>query len=637
MKNLFTLLLFSLLTNICFSQQNIDSLILDALNKKETNYFKLKKHFKKVRFTANQINSLLEKSKEGNYVLGEIYAKNSQGLLYRDLKEYDKAIEVYSKSLVKAKDISNIDAEIVTLNQIGVIYKREDKVRQALNYFQESLELISKINAPTNNIKTSKSIAVNCIGDIYLELKQYERALDKFNESIAIDKEIDDKVGLAISYQNIGYAYESLNKLDLALDNYQKSLRYNTINEDILGQGLSNNSIANILIKKGNYEEAYKFITKAVVSLEKNGKKDYLIEVYDTLASVLIKVNKNDEAERYLNKALKIGEENNMLSSLSMIYKHFSELNLKKGNNKVALDFYKKAIELDKKSFEAKNNRYINSLISKYDSEVSSNKLKHLAKETEIAKLKLLRNRNILIIALVSIALFGVLLYSIYRQRLLKNDKQILLLEQDALRIQMNPHFVFNALNSIKLYIINNEQKNAVRYLNKFAKLVRNILESSTVKEVSLEEELKTMDLYMSIENIRFSNEISYQEKINSNLNLGVIKIPPLVLQPFLENAIWHGLSSKKGSKKVNLSVDKLSDEFIQIDIVDNGVGREEAFRIKSGKSLNRKSIGIDLTKERLHNFSAQFQSSYSLTYTDLLDVDGNPKGTKVSIKIPIV
>jgi sensor histidine kinase YesM len=120
-------------------------------------------------------------------------------------------------------------------------------------------------------------------------------------------------------------------------------------------------------------------------------------------------------------------------------------------------------------------------------------------------------------------------------------------------------------------------------------------------------------------------------------LSSETIKVPPLILQPFLENSIWHGLSSKKGEKKVQLSVNKISDEFIQINIEDNGIGRKQAFIIKSNKSLNRKSIGIDLTKERLKNFSTQFQNNYSLVYTDLVDESGDVEGTRVSLKIPII
>ncbi len=123
------------------------------------------------------------------------------------------------------------------------------------------------------------------------------------------------------------------------------------------------------------------------------------------------------------------------------------------------------------------------------------------------------------------------------------------------LRSQMNPHFIFNSLNSIKLYIINNEKENAVYYLNKFSKLIRKILMASKEKEITLAEELETMDLYMNIENIRFSNEINYKTNISPDIDLQAIKVPSLILQPFLENALWHGLSSKKDNKNINLEI----------------------------------------------------------------------------------
>ncbi|WP_275315077.1 tetratricopeptide repeat-containing sensor histidine kinase [Tenacibaculum bernardetii] len=637
MKFFLVTILFFLTTITCLSQNNVDSLITGALLKKETSYFKLQQHFKRARFTDNQIKNLLEESKKSNYVIGEIFAKKVEGRLFRNITEYDKAVESYNEALRLAKEIESKEAEIVILNQLGVVYRRQDKIRSALNNHQAALEIVTQIESPNEDIKKSNSITINSIGNIYLALKQYGRALEKFNQSILIQDSLDDKRGLAINHQNIGYAYKNIGDLDLALENYQKSLRYNTLNNDKLGKVICHNSIADVLIQKGKYNEAYQYIAEVVASAEEISNRYYLSEVYNTYGWVSIKLNKDEDAEDYLERALKIGLENNILSSLTLSYAHLSELNQKKENYKKALEYYHKSIDVERRTYNNKNVRYVNSLIDRYDSEVNTNKIKDLAKENEITKLKLLRNRNILIIALVSIALFGVLLYSIYRQRLLKNDKQILLLEQDALRIQMNPHFVFNALNSIKLYIINNEQKNAVRYLNKFSKLIRSILESSTVKEVNLAEELKTMTLYMSIENIRFSNAIVYEEKISSIVNLEVIKIPPLILQPFLENAIWHGLSSKKGDKKVVLSVEKISDEFVQIDIVDNGIGRKEAFRIKSNKTLNRKSIGIDLTKERLMNFSSQFQNDYSLVYVDLLDESGNVKGTKVSLKLPLI
>ena len=123
---------------------------------------------------------------------------------------------------------------------------------------------------------------------------------------------------------------------------------------------------------------------------------------------------------------------------------------------------------------------------------------------------------------------------------------------------------------------------------------------------------------------------------VDEDLDLSSIKVPPLVLQPFLENALWHGLSSKKGDKKIVLSVFKPSEDFIQIDIEDNGIGRTASAKIKSKKIINRKSIGIELTKERLQNFIKDFENPFSLIFNDLFDEEKNPKGTKVALKIPI-
>ncbi|MCB0446110.1 MAG: histidine kinase, partial [Gelidibacter sp.] len=199
----------------------------------------------------------------------------------------------------------------------------------------------------------------------------------------------------------------------------------------------------------------------------------------------------------------------------------------------------------------------------------------------------------------------------------------------------MNPHFIFNSLNSIKLYIINNEKENAVYYLNKFSKLIRKILIASTEKEMSLEEELETMQLYMNIENIRFSNEIDFTINVDKIINTASIKVPSLILQPFLENALWHGLSSKKEDKKIVLSVSKTSEDFVTISITDNGIGRKESERINKNKILKRKSVGIDITKARLSNFSKRYTSDYKLIIEDLYDDNGSPIGTKVIVNIP--
>ena len=142
------------------------------------------------------------------------------------------------------------------------------------------------------------------------------------------------------------------------------------------------------------------------------------------------------------------------------------------------------------------------------------------------------------------------------------------------------------------------------------------------------------MQLYINIENIRFANEINYTVKIDDNLDIDSVKVPSLILQPFLENALWHGLSTKKGEKNLSLEIENGSSHFIIIKITDNGVGRKTSGEIKAKKSLNRKSVGISLTKERLENFSKQYTSNYKLEIIDLYNNE-EPKGTQVVLKIP--
>ncbi|MUP45434.1 hypothetical protein E0K83_06705 [Gramella sp. BOM4] len=215
-------------------------------------------------------------------------------------------------------------------------------------------------------------------------------------------------------------------------------------------------------------------------------------------------------------------------------------------------------------------------------------------------------------------------------------EKEMAELKISALKNQMNPHFIFNSLNAIKLYIIDNDIDNAVFYLNKFSKLIRRILASTRIKQISLSEEIEIVKLYLSIENIRFQNEINYSVEIGEEVNTDTIQIPSLILQPFLENSIWHGLPGRKGEKIIKLKISKENEQFLLICIEDNGIGREAAQKIKKNKLHKRESLGIKITKERLKSFFRNSTNNYKLEFIDLKDETGKPKGTKVLLKIPL-
>ncbi len=215
-------------------------------------------------------------------------------------------------------------------------------------------------------------------------------------------------------------------------------------------------------------------------------------------------------------------------------------------------------------------------------------------------------------------------------------EKELIELKMASLRSQMNPHFIFNSLNAIKLYIIDNEKENAVYYLNKFSKLIRKILATTREKEITLADEIETLKLYIDIENIRFSNEIQSFISIDKTLNINTIQIPSLILQPFIENAIWHGLSPQKGLKKIDIDFEKEENTHLKITIADTGIGRKKSNEINNQKIHKKDSIGIKLTEERLNNFCKSFENDFSLGFIDLFDDTQASLGTKVILQIPL-
>jgi LytS/YehU family sensor histidine kinase len=579
---------------------------------------------------------LVKKSKENSYFQGELYGYNSLGRHFRDLSLFDKSIDKYKKALVISRKTKDTISEVKILNAIGSVYRRQDDVRNALNYHQEALEKAINIKNPKIDIKESISNAQNSIGNIYLSLKQYKLALNEFKKSIVIQISLNHQLGLAINYKNIGNAYEELGNIDAALKNYHLSLNYNNQINSKIGKIICGYSIANVLIKDKKYTQALTTVDTVLQLAIKEKDKYYLSNTYNTLGLAQLNLNKLQAAKENLETALNIATKFNIHTIIVKANENLSFLYAKKENYQKAYFYFKKAKDEDAKTLNERNLAYVNELITKYDKQRSENQIKDLAKKNQIAQLQITKNRTLWIIAFSVFMLIAVVVFSIDKQKGLKNEKKVLSLKQDALRSQMNPHFMFNALNSIKLYIIKNNQKKATSYLNKFSKFMRKILEASDLQETSLKEEIETMKLYLSLENIRFSNEISFNVKTDSSLNLETIKIPPLVLQPFLENSIWHGLSSSKKRKKITIFIQKISSEYVLINIEDNGIGRKASTKIKAKKHINRKSIGISLTKDRLTNFVKNKKNNYSVFYKDLEDKNRNSLGTKVIIKLPL-
>jgi len=235
--------------------------------------------------------------------------------------------------------------------------------------------------------------------------------------------------------------------------------------------------------------------------------------------------------------------------------------------------------------------------------------------------------------------IFGIYQWRIFQVRRTESlkaefNKQVEESKMAALRAQMNPHFIFNCLNSINRYIIKSDLKTSSLYLTKFARLIRIILDNSAHHLVSLESELDSLKLYIELEQLRFDHKFVYKFSIQPDVPTEFIEVPPLILQPYVENAIWHGLLPKEADAKLSIDI-YLSDPYLVIEITDNGIGRQASAEHKKHMNSTRKSLGMKLTEDRLRYINNGETITGSQEIIDLLDENNVSLGTKVMIRIP--
>ncbi|MEA1898345.1 MAG: histidine kinase, partial [Bacteroidota bacterium] len=218
-------------------------------------------------------------------------------------------------------------------------------------------------------------------------------------------------------------------------------------------------------------------------------------------------------------------------------------------------------------------------------------------------------------------------------KRVLAIEKELFDIQQKALQLQMNPHFIFNSLNAIESFVISSDIDKAIHYLAKFSQLMRLILTNSRETSIPVKDEIKAITYYMDIERLRFDNKFNYDVSVDKNIDQEFMEIPPMIIQPFVENAIIHGLIHKVEPGNIKLSF-KLQQKFIFCIVEDNGVGRAKAQEIREASGIKRKSRGMLITKERLEILNKQNKDKFAVNVIDLKDDQGKPSGTRVEINI---
>ncbi len=246
----------------------------------------------------------------------------------------------------------------------------------------------------------------------------------------------------------------------------------------------------------------------------------------------------------------------------------------------------------------------------------------------------------ILTCVLVVVSIVLLMRYFAYRRkekqskRLEEEKRKALVAELHALRSQMNPHFIFNTLSSIQSYITKNNSNDAIYYLSKFSKLMRSTLENTQQQKISLKDEIEMLSLYMDLEKLRLNQKFDYEINVDEKIDVQFDEIPPLLVQPFIENAIWHGISHKKEIGFVKVNFELIDENTLKCTVVDNGIGRKRAKEITAHQNKN-KSLGLSITKERLEIINSLKNSKLNVAIADL-ENEGIPSGTKIELFIPL-
>ena len=492
------------------------------------------------------------------------------------LNELEDAQKYALEALEVGEKIGNTRIEGKANNQLFKLHFRLKDYEKALFYIKRSEELFTDPNDPNSIIAIKSNIA-----GVYLMLKEYNKALEQFSEALAIGKSAKDPKTIVSVFNNIGYTYLEVKRFDEA----EKFLR---------GAAKLNQKIKTI-----------------------NGAP------YKGLGTLFLVTNKLDSAEVNYNKAMSIYKSKNYLSE---------EIEIR--DKLISIAILKKQYEV------ALNHQIIRDSIEVVKNKKQNQKLLHFAnvnykiKEKEIALThqKEINKQNwwLGISVIVSLVLILIIaLFFGYNNKLRAANKASKL-EQRLLRAQMNPHFIFNTLAAIQNITLEGNPVKSSNYIAKFSKLIRQNFDYVRKEEISLEKELTMISNYIDTQQLRFNNSFSYHINISENCDTKQVKVPPMLLQPFVENAIEYGLKEKKSGGMLNLKIRKIGQELF-FEIEDNGVGRKQK---KSQEKIAKDLHATDIFIERLQTRNKGEEKSF--TIKDLNDEEGNPSGTKVVFKLKL-
>ncbi len=518
--------------------------------------------------------------------------------LYRDIGNTTKALEYYNQSLRIARKLNDKKTLAEASLKIGGIYSYQQNTNKAIEYYEQSLKLSEFINDSIGIVG-----ALNCIGVLNSCVKNYSVGMKYFNESLSICEKIHNQDLYSLTLCDVGDLLESKGELAKALTYYQKSLIiYRNLN-DRYGIALLIRNIGRIYQRQKKLDKALQMYLESLEIMNKmHDKKGIITNLYN-IAGIYLEQKKFNDAEKYCLESLKLAKELKFPAFIFECTKILSMTYAGMGNYEEAYKMHK----LFKQMGDTINNSTSANTIAKYESEKEALQLKQkqIAKDAELtlANQKKLDQKNYWIYGSLGLFLLmtvlGGAIYKISKQKQKAAILENIVLEQKLLRTQMNPHFIFNILSSIQHFIYKDKKDEAHTYVGKFAKLMRSILENSREEFVSMEKEMKTLEHYLSLNQLLLDNKFNFKIDVDENIDVEHTQIPPMLAQPFIENALKHGIQNKEEPGFIKISFKQLDSKNIQFEVEDNGIGFT---KIITADTIEHKSFATTITQERLGN-----------------------------------
>ncbi len=563
------------------------------------------------------------------------------GELYTSIREYDNALKYYQQADVLIKQGTGLSTvtTYAYANAIwegmAVIYTRKQQYALAEPYFRQAIEKLKYIS-----IKASHAYLYYAFADFFQQQKQFQQAIDYNKKAEEIWSALEQSANLSMARSRLALCYIELNDLDAAERYATQAL--NAGKPALVGLKEAHDALYQVAFRRGDWRNSLTHFRQYMTvrdSLETIFKQEELYKIKSRFDLEKVALKNSQDKELQQRELLSIRQQ-------SDLEKLKAAADKQQFLDQMTRETLKRQLETQTLR-EQGIGQQTRALTEKGTQEKRINALK--IRELEQGKILENRTRNALILGLLIAATLGAALFRANRRLIASNQEltaknklikevthQIQATEMAALRAQMNPHFIFNCLNSIQFFTAQNDTDKASDYLTKFSRLIRLVLENSKSEKVTLANELETLRLYIEMEAMRFQQKVQYSISIAEPIDIESVEIPPLLLQPFVENAIWHGLMHKDEGGTVAVSVQQPQPNCLRVTITDDGVGRARAAEYKSKSATKNKSLGMKLTADRIELINQLYHTQTQITVEDLTDASGQPAGTRVVVDIPI-